>query len=260
MRFAATRAYHQRRSKYLEMAGDHTEAVRERDEAKQVATDDAFDLFLIGRELTKRSEWKEAIPYFERASRQSDQFWAQCLLAICHLQQHEPSKALLGLSACLHEKPDCVWLYLLRGIANAAEGELARELARSLPASAPALTRRAADRFDDAEADYATAITLLANKPENRELHYALLVNRGIIRLERRGSDRRRRRPSGGHQPQQRPLRGFQQPEPGLSPARPDGGRTRANRSSDRAQAKVGAALPRPGRFRSSASKTYRPT
>jgi eukaryotic-like serine/threonine-protein kinase len=185
VRLAATRAYHERRSKYLEMAGDHTEADRELDEAQRVTTDDAFDLFLIGRELTKRSEWKEAIPYFERASRHSDQFWAQCLLAICHLQQREPSKALVGLRACVHEKPDCVWLYMLRGIANAAEGELARELARSLGAPAPALKRRAADRFDDAEADYAKAITLLGDKPENRELHYALLVNRGIIRLER---------------------------------------------------------------------------
>ena len=55
-----------------------------------------------------------------------------------------------------------------------------------MPAPAPALARRAADRFDDAEADYATAIALLGDKPENRQLHYALLVNRGIIRLERR--------------------------------------------------------------------------
>jgi len=185
VRSPATRAYHLRRSSYLEMAGDKAGAARERDDAKRLEPDDPFDLFLIGRELTKRFQWKEAIPYFERASRQSDHFWAQCLLAICHLQQGEPSKALPGLTACLHEKPNCVWIHLLRGIANAAEGELARDLARSIPASAAALLRRATDRFEEAQRDYTTAITLLEDKPANRQVHYVLLVSRGIIRLER---------------------------------------------------------------------------
>ena len=92
--------------------------------AERIAPADAFDFFLIGRELARKSDWKAAISQFEAATqRQPDHFWAQCLLAICHLQVKEPSKARVGLNACLQQKNDRSWLYLLRGIANAGEAK-----------------------------------------------------------------------------------------------------------------------------------------
>ena len=186
LRSPATRAYHLRRSAYLDMKGDSDEAARERDEAERLAPADAFDFFLIGRELTRRKDWAAAIKYFDQATQaQPEHFWAQCLRAVCHLQTQEPSKARLGLNACLPQKPDSVWLYLLRGIANAGEGKLARDTALRYPDQAASLSAVASKQFEDAEADYANALMLLRNKTQDAELNYVLLVNRGHIRLER---------------------------------------------------------------------------
>ncbi len=186
VRTGPTRAYHLRRSAYLELKGDRQAAARERDAAGQIAPADAFDFFLIGRELTRKSDWKAAIPQFEAATqRQPDYFWAQCLLAICHLQVKEPSKARVGLNACLQQKNDRPWLYLLRGIANAGEAKRARDMAQLYPEQSAALSAIATDQFEDAEDDCRKALKLLGNSPADAELHYVLLVNRGHIRLER---------------------------------------------------------------------------
>jgi tetratricopeptide (TPR) repeat protein len=163
LRSTSTRAYHLRRSAYLDMKGEAEEAARERDEAERIAPADAFDFFLIGRELMRQSDLVGAIKQFEVVTHQQpNHFWAQCLLAICHLQTNQSARALIGLNACLQQKPDSVWLYLLRGIASAKQG-----------------------KFQDAEADCHKALGLLGNGTENAELHYALLVNRGMIRLGR---------------------------------------------------------------------------
>ncbi|HKI20315.1 MAG TPA: tetratricopeptide repeat protein, partial [Isosphaeraceae bacterium] len=186
LRSPATRAYHLRRSAYLEMKGASEEAARERDEAERLAPADAFDFFLIGRELMRQSDWVAAIKQFEAVThRQPDHFWAQCLLAICHLQTNQPTKALIGLNACLQRKPDSVWLYLLRGIASAGEGNFARNIAPRDSDQAASLAALASEKFKDAEADYLKALGLLGNGTKNAELHYVLLVNRGMIRLER---------------------------------------------------------------------------
>ena len=163
LRSPATRALHLRRADLLEMKGDHEGAARARDQARRLAPADAFDLFLIGRESIKRSDWRDAITHLEAATQsQPEYFWATCLLAICHLQTAEPAKALIGLNACLDRKPDRAWLYMLRGITNAGVG-----------------------RLDAAEADYRRALELLGDKRGHAELYYVFLLNRGMLRLVR---------------------------------------------------------------------------
>jgi tetratricopeptide (TPR) repeat protein/tRNA A-37 threonylcarbamoyl transferase component Bud32 len=186
LRSTATRAFHLRRSAYLDMGGDSEEAARERDEAERLAPAEAFDFFLVGRELMRRSDWVGAIQQFKAVTqRQPDHFWAQCLLAICHLQINQPTNALIGLNACLQRKPDSVWLYLLRGIASANEGIFARKIAPRDSGQAASLAALASEKFKDAEADYVKALGLLGNGTKNAELYYVLLVNRGLIRVER---------------------------------------------------------------------------
>ncbi len=187
VRSGATRAYHLRRSAYLDVKGDRDAAARERDLAEGVAPVEAFDLFLAGRELSRRSDWKGAMPYFEAAAhKQPNHFWAQCLLAICHFQIDEPPLARLGFTACLKQKPDRVWLYLLRGLASAAEGKRVRNMAQLLPEQAAWLSAIASKRFELADADYRQALALLGHSARDADLHYALLVNRGMIQFERR--------------------------------------------------------------------------
>jgi tetratricopeptide (TPR) repeat protein/tRNA A-37 threonylcarbamoyl transferase component Bud32 len=186
VRSRTTQAYHLRRSAYLEMKGDHDGAAREREAAEKVPPSGAFDYFLIGRELVRNDDWHSAITNFQNVTRQQPKhFWAHCLLAICYLQIGEPSKAILALDICLTLNNDCVWLYLLRGFANAAEGKLARELSQLYPDPAPALSARAAESFTRAEDDFRKALDRLGEKPEAADLHYVLLVNRARMLIER---------------------------------------------------------------------------
>ena len=180
LRTPATRAFHLRRADFLEMKGDREGAANERTDAGRLAPADAFDLFLMGRESSRRSDWPEAISQLSDATqRQPEHFWAQCLLAICHLQTHQPAKARIGLNACLQRKPDLAWLYMLRGIANA---EAARE---DMGRRGTDQVKFASAQFAAAEADYRTAIELLGDKNEHAELRYVLLLNRGMMRLVR---------------------------------------------------------------------------
>jgi tetratricopeptide (TPR) repeat protein len=176
----ATRAYHLHRADFLEMKEDRQGADKERAEALLLTPADAFDLFLIGRESTRRSNWPEAITQLSAATqKQPDYFWAQCLLAICHLQTHQPATARIGLNACLQRKPVCAWLYMLRGFANA---ESARE---DMGRHGPDQVEVASEQFEAAEADYLTALELFGGKNEHAELHYVLLLNRGMMWLVR---------------------------------------------------------------------------
>ncbi len=186
VRSGSTRAYHLRRSAYLNVKGDRQGAARERDLAERLAPQNAFDLFLIGHELFRKSDWKGAITYFEAATqKQKNHFWSQCLLAICHFQMMEPASARFGFEACLKEKPDRVWLYLLHGLASAAEGERFRDIAQVSPEQTAWSSAAALKRFEIADADYRQAFSLLGRSAADADLRYALLVNRGIIQLER---------------------------------------------------------------------------
>ncbi len=184
VRSAATRAFHLRRSTYLAASGDHEGAARELKEADRLAPADALDLFLIGRDLAMKGDYKTAITNFEAVTqKEPDHFWAQCLLAICHFQVKEPSKARLGFSACLQQKKDCPWLFLLRGLAYAGEGNLARETAELYPDRSGSLSDIASKHFKAAFEDYRQALSLLRKSPSSGDLEYVLLNNRGHISL-----------------------------------------------------------------------------
>jgi serine/threonine protein kinase/tetratricopeptide (TPR) repeat protein len=190
VRSQPTRAFHLRRADYLEMKGDRGGAVRERDEAER-APAEAFDFFLDGRELARNEEWKAAITSFEAViQKQADHFWAKCLLAISHLRNNDPEKARVWLTSCLQQRDDLAWLYLLRGLANAAEGgQRAREIARTVPDPASSPSGKASERFEAAEDDYRNAFERLGDSKADADLHYVLLVNRGLCRLERHDPD-----------------------------------------------------------------------
>jgi tetratricopeptide (TPR) repeat protein len=98
-----------------------------------------------------------------------------------------PAKA--ELNACLQNRPDLPWLYLLRGVASQQIAVLARLAAENSPTGGRTLQTEAQRQLTDAEADYATALGLLQQKP-NDELRYAVLVNRGLLWLERRDWER----------------------------------------------------------------------
>jgi eukaryotic-like serine/threonine-protein kinase len=186
VRSATTRAYHVRRAAYLATKGDQNGAARERSQADRLAPADALDLFLLGRDLAMKGDCKAAITHLEAATqKQPEHFWAQCLLAICHFQVKEPSKAELGFRACLQQKKNCPWLYLLRGLSYASEGQFARETAELYPERSESLSAIASKQFEAAGEDYRQALELLGNSRMSADLRYVLLNNRGHIRLVR---------------------------------------------------------------------------
>jgi tetratricopeptide (TPR) repeat protein len=189
LRPLSTTAYHLRRAACLAAAGQGPAAEQERRRAQALQPTTAFDHFLIGREDYRRGDLRSALQHFNGALQlQPDHFWAQCLSALCLLQILEPIQARTRLTACLQRERDSAWLYLLRGFAS---NQIAGTLL-SLAAGSPARERRYRDQvnlqFDEAESDYARAQVLLRQKP-NPELQYALLVNRGVLRLQRRDFD-----------------------------------------------------------------------
>ena len=185
----ATRAYYLRRAACLARLGDVGGAERERSAAESLSPVTAFDQFLTGQERYERGRWDEALCHFDAALRhQPNHFWAQCLSAICYLQLRQPVEAKACLNVCLNQDPDFAWLYLLRGFASGQVGAIFAQ-AGGVAAQASNIPGKAEDRFAAAEEDYAKALELLERKPV-AELRYVLLVNRGLLRWQRRDLDR----------------------------------------------------------------------
>jgi tetratricopeptide (TPR) repeat protein len=172
LRPTPTRAYHLRRAACLTKLGDPAAAKRERREADKLQPSTAFDHFLIGQESYRRGDPITALRHFAAALQlEPDHFWAQCLSAICWLQLERPADAIAGLTACLKAQPGFAWLLILRGYASSKLLESARG--------------QEAEMFADAAAsDYRRAEKLLDQRP-NVDLRFSLLVNRGLLGLQR---------------------------------------------------------------------------
>ena len=185
-----TRVYHERRADQLARRGDTAGAKAERDKAAVLQPSSAIDYFLSGQEAYKRRDWKVALSRFGEALQiQPDHFWAHCLSAICDLQLSFPIQAKAELNACLQTEPRFAWLYELRGFASYQVAALrARRLISCRPGEA-CCARKSQVQFEAAEADFGTVLELLKMTP-NDELQYALLVNRGLLWLERKEWDK----------------------------------------------------------------------
>jgi serine/threonine protein kinase/tetratricopeptide (TPR) repeat protein len=154
---APARAFHLRRARYLNMLRDKAEAARAEKAAGSTAADDVLDHFLIADELYRREQFDAATKAFEKVlERKPGHFWAQYLDALCLLRQQRPAEARALLSACLAQRSDFVWLYLLRGFAQ-------QEL----------------EEWGAAETDFQKAGQLRLDD----DARYVLLVNRGVLRI-----------------------------------------------------------------------------
>jgi tetratricopeptide (TPR) repeat protein len=185
-----TRALVLRRADCLARQGNAAGAQAERERAESIRLVSALDHFLAGKERYKHDDWAAAIPHFDAALlKQPGHFWAHCLSAISSIQLDRPVQARSELTACLQAEPGLAWLHELRGFASYKIAFLARTAAESLQTQGRTLRTEIKLQLDAAEADYATAIELLDAAP-NKDLRYPLLVNRGLLWLERREWDK----------------------------------------------------------------------
>jgi tetratricopeptide (TPR) repeat protein len=153
-----TKAYHIRRARYLRLLQDPSAADEEKGALRQGAVS-ALDHFLIAVDLRSQGMLPAAIREFEETLRlQPDHFWAHYFLAVCHLQEHRVSDlriAKLHLDSCIRQK-NFEWAHLLRGWTQTELGE-----------------------FAAADQDFSAALN---SKPDDKDVHYAVLVNRGVLR------------------------------------------------------------------------------
>ncbi len=154
---APSRAFHLRRARYLNMLGDRAEATQADRAAQGAALDHVIDHFLMADELYRREKFGEAIKEFDQVlESKPGHFWAQYLDAICLLRQGRPAEARALLTACLAQRPDFVWIYLLRGFAQ-------EEL----------------QAWGAADSDFEKA----SRMPLDDNARYVLLVHRGVLRV-----------------------------------------------------------------------------
>jgi tetratricopeptide (TPR) repeat protein len=184
---APTRALLLRRAACFGRLGDDAAAGRASQEAARLEPADAFDHLLLGREASTREDYDEARKQLRQSLRlDPDSFWAHYLLAIAELNSDPPraAEAMTDLSACVLQQPRYSWLRLLRGITYSQLGVALTDLARARPSDL-GLTAEAEERFNDAEADFRTAL----DEGLEANLQYVLLMNRGAMRFQRQRWD-----------------------------------------------------------------------
>ncbi len=179
-----TKAYHLRRAACLARAGHGPAAEKERAEAERLEATTAFDHFLVGQERYKRQDYRAALPHFYTALElQPGHFWAQCLRGISALKLNRPVEARESLSSCVRQEREFAWLYMLRGVASSQIARLYREQANRIGSPNEALPQ-VDELLEAADADYRRAMGLLDQNPDD-QVRYSLLVNRGVLGLQR---------------------------------------------------------------------------
>jgi tetratricopeptide (TPR) repeat protein len=185
-----TPAYHLGRALCYSRAGDAEAARRERQAAGRLEPSNPLDLFLLGKEAYRQKDWRAGVRLFDAALLvRPEHFWSHCLAAICRLQLREPVAAKTELTACVQIHRDFAWLHVLRGFASYQVAVLARQAANSLPSGGTMLRDEAQAQLKASETDYKRAVDLLNEKP-NEHVRYALLVDRGLLWLERHDWDK----------------------------------------------------------------------
>jgi tetratricopeptide (TPR) repeat protein/predicted Ser/Thr protein kinase len=161
-----TTAYHLRRARFLELAGEPKAATEEAAKGQQNPHSSALDHYLLGDELYRQGKPKQALDEFERTLRlQPGHFWARYFLALCYIRLQQPALARDSLTTSLSQHPEIVWIRLMRGFAF---GQLEDHAA--------------------AEADFADALQLLSTQP-NDDARYVLYNNRAIMRVGQKNFD-----------------------------------------------------------------------
>lgn len=159
----ATRAYHLRHAHFLRQAGDLDAALVESVRGKTLQPVDVLDYFLVGNEAYRQGNVSDAIVHLEKALQlQPEHFWAGYYLGLCRLKTGRPDLATMAFTTCLSRQPDFAWLNLLRASAWAERGD-----------------------FANAEADFREAL----KRPLDDAARYALLVNRGVLRIRQERLD-----------------------------------------------------------------------
>jgi serine/threonine protein kinase len=115
----ASRLWYLRRAEGLERLGGKSEAAQCRKEAEAFPPNDALATFLSGIDRLERQDLPGAARCFDDLlTLEPNHFMARLFQAACFLRQKHAAEAKVGLTACLGQRPQFAWSYLLRAEAN----------------------------------------------------------------------------------------------------------------------------------------------
>ena len=165
---------------------DRAGEARELAEAERVRPETAFDYFLSGQQEYKRHRCADAIQDFEIALRKKpDHFWAKCLQAICY---HPDDPVRSGEVELDRLPPDRPRLRLALSPARLRQRPDRRQVSRPGQRAVRARGEPEASRLSTSS----TRPRRISRRPSSDskrtpddDLHYMLLVNRGLIRFQR---------------------------------------------------------------------------
>ncbi|MBN9118442.1 MAG: protein kinase [Planctomycetes bacterium] len=131
----ASRLFHARRAVCLDRLDRRAEAEAARREAERFPPEELTARFFAGMERARRRDFVAAGREFEAVlDAEPEHFAARLCLAACALQQNRPGEAKVGLTACIAQRPYCIWSYRLRGRCSERLGDAAgakRDFARA---------------------------------------------------------------------------------------------------------------------------------
>jgi tetratricopeptide (TPR) repeat protein len=149
------RAFHQRRARYLAVAGDKAAARAEEQRAAGMERHTALDFFLSALESYGQRKPAEAAAVCDRVLLlQPDHFWAQYLKALWHLRTKHWGEGKAELTVCLDRQPGFDWARTLRATAESYLGE-----------------------FESAEEDFGRVL----RGAEDRTVRWLAYTNRGTM-------------------------------------------------------------------------------
>jgi tetratricopeptide (TPR) repeat protein len=154
-------ALHRRRARYLELLGESESAAKERARARALVPTGGLDWFLVGLEYWHAGDMTRALVSFDTAlEKERKLYWPRFFRALVLRRQNNRLEACAALGACIDERPDFIWPYLLRSFLF-GQNPASRHKAQSDLAQAERLNPDAAAR-------------------------YVIHVNRGVLALEQK--------------------------------------------------------------------------
>lgn len=149
-----------RRVKYLKGLKQNEKAENAQKLADATAPSLAVDFFLLGMEHYGAGKFEEALKPLASAQRlQPNHYGVEYLLATCRLKQQRWETAKAGFSRCLQQRPDFPWPHIPRGYAEMMLGNV-----------------------EEALADFQVVL----DDPPDDTARYVALVNRGVLRMQRK--------------------------------------------------------------------------
>jgi tetratricopeptide (TPR) repeat protein/tRNA A-37 threonylcarbamoyl transferase component Bud32 len=149
----SSQMWHRRRAACLERLGKTPEADAERRQAEKLAPEDTLRFFLDGVDRFHLQDFSGAARDFDNVlGLEPEYFIARLFQAICFLRLQRHAEAKVALTACIAQRPQCVWSYLFRGQAHTGLGEhalAARDFCRAMELHPTGLALRTLDQALD---------------------------------------------------------------------------------------------------------------